>query len=654
MKKLTAFILTFFTLATLFAAALPSLDGRAVVADKGTMPRGLFARTVGYLPGDSVTVTNPESGTSTEILVLGAIDPSEGVAILLSPEAAEALKINPGSNVQVKLTKRSGSLDENANGSAVLSNDSSDVAADEETAENSDVASEDESSPDENESEEIAEIASDEPDVPAEPVEESSAEPLPVESAPEIAEEEAAPVETEETPAEEKAPAEIASAEPVEETPAVVEEIPAENVLDETEKEKVLVEEIPAEPADTETTEPVEETPAEVAEAAEELPAENPSVEETPAEETPVETAAAPEPAEEPLPQKTPEIAKNTSGNQLQQVDVIPVEIEDDEENSEPLPVHEEELPILHDENKKETGPLQPVVVVETPSTTVSEEESEPSIEEETVEPDSSADEISEETVEAEPEMETAETENPDESFENVAEEEPSDFEETPAVAEENPSPVEEEEPLPVEEEAVAPNVEKEPEVVAEETEAASEPEEIPAPQPEPEAEVAEPVEKDAFEPIVLVPAEMNPPESSGKSSGKEEPVSEPVKEEKPVEKAAEPVKEVAPKITVSNDWRNYVVPSHKNLVKGRYYIQIASLSKETNIKNLVEKYSSKYPMVLIESTNGKSYQVMIGPLSIDEYGSVLEKMKAYGYKDAFVKHIKQLGMRIEELGIRN
>ena len=121
MKKLTLFILTIFTVATLFAAARPSLDGRAVVADSGTMPRGLFARTVGYLPGDSVTVTNPATGSAVDVLVLGAIDPSEGVAILLSPEAAEGLRIKPNSNVQVKLTKRSGSLDENANGSAVLS-----------------------------------------------------------------------------------------------------------------------------------------------------------------------------------------------------------------------------------------------------------------------------------------------------------------------------------------------------------------------------------------------------------------------------------------------------------------------------------------------------------------------------------------------------
>ena len=62
MKKIISLILTTFTVAILFAAARPSLDGRAVVAEDGEMPKGLFARTIGYLPGDSVTVTNPANG----------------------------------------------------------------------------------------------------------------------------------------------------------------------------------------------------------------------------------------------------------------------------------------------------------------------------------------------------------------------------------------------------------------------------------------------------------------------------------------------------------------------------------------------------------------------------------------------------------------
>ena len=123
MKKIISLILTTFTVAILFAAARPSLDGRAVVAEDGEMPKGLFARTIGYLPGDSVTVTNPANGNACDVLILGSIDASEGVAILLSPEAADRLAIRKDSNVQVKITKRTGSLDENVSGTATLSDE---------------------------------------------------------------------------------------------------------------------------------------------------------------------------------------------------------------------------------------------------------------------------------------------------------------------------------------------------------------------------------------------------------------------------------------------------------------------------------------------------------------------------------------------------
>jgi hypothetical protein len=103
-----------------FATSKPSLDGRAVVADEGVLPVGLFAKTVGYLPGDSVSVTNPATGITINVLILGSIDPSAGVAILLSPEAADKLFITPNSNTQVKITKRTGMLDEAGSGTGTL------------------------------------------------------------------------------------------------------------------------------------------------------------------------------------------------------------------------------------------------------------------------------------------------------------------------------------------------------------------------------------------------------------------------------------------------------------------------------------------------------------------------------------------------------
>ena len=77
----------------MFASFSPSLDGRAVVVDDGVFPQGLFAKTVGYLPGDIISVTNIAGDATVDILVIGALDPSEGVAIMLSPEAAQAMGI---------------------------------------------------------------------------------------------------------------------------------------------------------------------------------------------------------------------------------------------------------------------------------------------------------------------------------------------------------------------------------------------------------------------------------------------------------------------------------------------------------------------------------------------------------------------------------
>lgn len=476
MKKITLFILTIFTVGTLFAAARPSLDGRAVVAEGGTMPKGLFARTVGYLPGDSVTVTNPATGSTIDVLILGAIDPSEGVAILLSPEAADGLRIKPDSNVQVKLTKRSGSLDENANGSAVISEGEDETPAVTET--------------------------------------------------PAVAEETPAKneVAVEETPA-------AAEKEPVEEIPVVAETPAVEEV-------SVVAEE-----------EPVEETLVVAEKTDEKVPVEEEAVEETavvaekPVEEVPVVVAAEPVVEEQP--------AKD---------EVVPETVY-------------EELPPLPTDEK-----LQKVVVVKL-------EEEEPKLESE-IESLAAVEEIPASEVNAESEQPVA-------------------LEEIPAAE----TVAESEQPVEIEE---IPGVETEPVVVLNET----------------------PVEEentDAYQPIVLVPAEPNPPAAEELTVEESTPVA--------VELEAAPVKEEAPKVVVSNDWTNYVVPSSKNLRRGSYYVQVASLGNTDNIKSFVDKYSAKYPVVLVR--NSSTYQVMVGPLNIDEYGAVGEKFKDYGFKDSFVRKIK-------------
>lgn len=114
------FIITaVFSCCFMFSSFSPSLDGRAIVVEDGVFPQGLFAKTVGYLPGDIISVTNISGEKTVDILVIGALDPSEGVAIMLSPEAAKAIGIEKSNSNIVKITKRSGQ-DERVYGSAVI------------------------------------------------------------------------------------------------------------------------------------------------------------------------------------------------------------------------------------------------------------------------------------------------------------------------------------------------------------------------------------------------------------------------------------------------------------------------------------------------------------------------------------------------------
>lgn len=593
MKKITLFILTIFTVATLYAAARPSLDGRAVVAESGTMPRGLFARTVGYLPGDSVTVTNPATGSTVDVLVLGAIDPSEGVAILLSPEAAESLRIKPNSNVQVKLTKRTGSLDENANGSAVLSegeDEEEEAPRSPAIAENTDSYREETPRPYVNTKKEI-----------------HRAEIIPTED-------EASSVAANET-------------EPYEEIPAVAET-----------------------PAVSERKPPYEEVPA--------------------VAETPVIAKSVPVPVEEPYDEdadiktvyeELPPLPQDKGG---QRVVVIETEPSDDSDVSEERVIAEEK-PFVAEKVSEERVLAEPVETAETPELADSDE----LVSEEQV----FAEKVAEEKVPAEC--------SPEERVERVIVEVIPALEtvteekvrENPPIAEQDAEPenVIAEEPSPFYEELPV-GIESEPSVVVEAYD-----------------EYDETEETDAYQPIILVPADLNPPvaedtsdsdyaepeESEQILAGSEEellddsaeaaalaladedsdeqtelalaPVaSEPeaqiVETEAPAEqngaeKPAQPAKSTQ---AVENDWTNYVVPSVKNLRSGSYYIQVASLGNAENIKSFVEQYSETYPLVLVQTSSKNAYQVMVGPLSIDEYGSVDEKFKSYGFKDSFVRKI--------------
>ena len=165
------------------------------------------------------------------------------------------------------------------------------------------------------------------------------------------------------------------------------------------------------------------------------------------------------------------------------------------------------------------------------------------------------------------------------------------------------------------------------------------------------EVELIEEATEEEYEAIVLVPVESNPP---AVESTEEEIVEDELIEEETIEPIVAPVVEksvtVVPEPIIlepsketetSTSYQKYLVPSLQDLESGKYYIQIASLRDDKNIEEIISKYANNYPITIVPNRAGTVKQVMVGPLSMDEYGVVLQRFKSYGYKDAFLRKIK-------------
>lgn len=518
MKKFLSGILFLLISVFIFADSSASVEGVIEVAGKDELPAGYFGKAAGYLPGDSVSITNPNTGITLQILNLGTLDASGGIAILISEESAKSLGIERNSGVKVKLAPRSGYFDETVSGNAVLDEKTLPAAKEEPV---SDVSAEP--------------AVQAEPEAASQPAENAAvsvepAAPVAVAGVPLIAD-------TEDNADEENA--EVAAVEDEAETP--VDEIDSEDETDFSDEEKL-------------SAEPVEE-----------------------------EVSADDEPSVE------------------EQTEPVIVEA--------PAPTEECEVPEepYEDYESVEDGFLESKEAVEQPSPA---EESE--VEAVTVE---EPDPIEEETEDL-PEEENAEL---------VIVEEPQEEEpETPTEDETEEEAVTVEEPSPIEEDSAAEE---------NQMEEVSEPEEVVAePNAEPEAQSSGESESSDYAPIVLVPSEPESPEPPVDASIENEPIEIVPVESVPEEKKSEP-EPLQTEYPVSI--QDYVVSSESALASNCYYIQIATMGNIKNIENILVKYS-KYPVSLIPA--GKNYRVLVGPLSVDEYGAVLAKFKNAGFKDAFVR----------------
>lgn len=598
MKKILSLILTF-CVGIVFSFANPSLDGRAVVAENGVFPPGLFAKTVGYLPGDTISVTNPANAQNIDILVIGSLDPSEGVAIMLSPEAADCLQIKKDSNMVVKLTKRSGELDENVSGTCVLSQSPVAVQKTEESVSQPEFNSADSENVTD---EEILDVAENEL-VRDEQIEQPIADVMPSDATEDVVSEEN--IIEDLVPEEEIAEEQIADDQIIAESEEIIsvaesddeilqeysqpeefvesEEIPEEFAESDDVPEEIIAEQFPVDELDefdeiaesdgTETEVETEEIAAvqDTAEPEEVISEEE--IEEIPEEVLPQKEIVQEEPLEDEIPAEQRSVVADN---------YIPPEEES---------VTEDELPPEYQEEK----PL-------------------PVVKDDFVPPEQES--VAEDELPPEEQL-AEETETAEEIPEELALEEDTQTEEEVAYVPESES---------VEEEMLPPEEVLQDSVIAETTEIA-------------ETEAVS--DSEDFEAIVLVPSEENPPAVSEKVAveSSENKVSESVKVEQdivafyeePVKPEEQAKTEQKTKTSVSQSYK--VIES---LPKGSYFVQLAAYKNQENVQNILEKYGSKYP-ISVQESNGKKI-VLVGPLSVDEYGTVLQRFKAFGFKDAFLR----------------
>lgn len=350
MKKLFSGLLVFLLAVTMFADSKDVVEGVIEVADEGKFPAGHFGQAAGYLPGDSIFVSNPATGVTLQFLNLGTLDSAEGVAVLLSKESAKTLGLDQDKNVRCKLNMRYGSFDESVVGQAVI--DESDAAR-------------------MNDKKENAELAKADVEVSAE---EKAAEPVAVEEIP-AETVEAVAAETVEAVAEETVPAAgvplIEEEEIAEET---VEDIPAETeeaVAVAVESEEEIIEDYEMDDEDFAGTKKAVEapSPAEIAEVEEEKEntAEEIVTEEAVAEEAVTEEAVTEETIAEEVPaeEKTAPVVEESV---LAEVETKPVEEEIVAED-------EEYAPIVLVPTEKVVPETTPAETVEIESTMSSREE---------------------------------------------------------------------------------------------------------------------------------------------------------------------------------------------------------------------------------------------------------------------------------------
>ena len=83
-----------------------------------------------------------------------------------------------------------------------------------------------------------------------------------------------------------------------------------------------------------------------------------------------------------------------------------------------------------------------------------------------------------------------------------------------------------------------------------------------------------------------------------------------------------------------------FSVPTINDLEKGKYYVQLAALSRSDLVESELSRLGNTYPLTvqLINNSEVMLYRILLGPVNLGESGALLQRFRGIGYRDAFIR----------------
>ena len=164
----------------------------------------------------------------------------------------------------------------------------------------------------------------------------------------------------------------------------------------------------------------------------------------------------------------------------------------------------------------------------------------------------------------------------------------------------------------------------------------------LPAPEEQPPLTMApeEPPTGEIEEAGVAEEAARQPVEEVAAAQGEQPAPAEPA----PAEPVAEPVEEeTETELAMADAREEEQIALSESLPSRTYFVQLGAYSTRNLAEKLAGDLTRSYSVTILPASSGGRlfYKVLVGPLNVDESGTLLYQFRSSGFKDAFIQYVE-------------